>query len=188
MSVSPIDLPWTRPSHSHHHLWLVIHIISNPYTCLSHMVSTLPNGFVPPWLEGQYFSKETLITANRYDFSPPSCPVFGPLTLTVTEMGHLFWCFLHCVSWYNYATCTNEMHAFEIGTLINYFFLISDIFYEFRSSWLHPQAGSCKHYFCMVSFSCVYVSSLAGGKGHTNKEFCVLHVQSNTTIFYLVVQ
>jgi hypothetical protein len=37
----------------------------------------------------------------------------------------------------------------------------------FRSSWVHPQEGSCKHNFCMVYYSCIYVSSLAGGKGQT---------------------
>ena len=30
----------------------------------------------------------------------------------------IFWllCFFHCELWYNYATCTNEMHTFQINT------------------------------------------------------------------------
>ena len=35
----------------------------------------------------------------------------------------IFWllCFLHCAMWYNYATWTNEIHTFQINTLIQFF-------------------------------------------------------------------
>jgi hypothetical protein len=45
----------------------------------------------------------------------------------------IFWLlhFLHCALWYNYATWTNEMHTFQINTLIQ-FFMSSTCF---KPSW-----------------------------------------------------
>ena len=47
----------------------------------------------------------------------------------------LYFMFMHRALWYNYAAYTNEMHTFQINTLIQFF----DVFYVFRTSWVHTQ-------------------------------------------------
>ena len=68
-------------------------------------------------------------------------------------------CFLYRALWYHYVMYTNKMRTFYINVLINFF--VSSTCFEHHVFIIRKTICVCIFNIC---FSCVYLSSLAGGR------------------------